>query len=62
MREVTGYFERCAKPGASITLLPLNGGESFYEKFGFVRCPAGPFGIGMHYAAGPPPVTIPRRA
>ena len=62
MRAVTAYFNRCAKPGASITLLPLNGGESFYEKFGFVRCPDGPFGIGMHYAAAPPPAATPRRA
>jgi predicted GNAT family N-acyltransferase len=61
MRAVTGYFERCARPGASITLVPLNGGESFYEKFGFVRCPDGPFGSGMHYAAAPRPATMPRR-
>jgi GNAT superfamily N-acetyltransferase len=33
MHAVTGYFERCAKPGASITLVPLKGAESFYEKF-----------------------------
>jgi predicted N-acetyltransferase YhbS len=49
-RAVTGYFDRNAKPGASITLVPLNGREAFYERFGFVRCPDGPFGTGMHYA------------
>jgi predicted N-acetyltransferase YhbS len=60
MRAVTTYFERRAKPGASITLVPLNGGEPFYEKFGFVRCPDGPFGTGMHYAAAPPHAAVPR--
>jgi predicted N-acetyltransferase YhbS len=51
MRLVTDYFDRNAKPGASITLVPLNGREFFYERFGFVRCPSGPFGTGMHYAS-----------
>lgn len=51
MRRVTDYFDRSAKPGASITLVPLNGREFFYERFGFVRCPSGPFGTGMHYAS-----------
>jgi len=60
MRAVMDYFERCAKPGASITLVPLNGTEPFYEKFGFVRCPDGPFGTGMHYAAAPPPAAMSR--
>jgi GNAT superfamily N-acetyltransferase len=59
MRFVTSYFDRCAAPGASITLLPLKGGESFYERFGFVRCPNGPFGAGMHSGAAPPPTVIP---
>jgi len=59
MRVVTSYFDRCAAPGASITLLPLKGGESFYERFGFVRCPNGPFGTGMHYGAAPPPTATP---
>jgi GNAT superfamily N-acetyltransferase len=31
MRVATSYFDRCAAPGASITLLPLKGGESLYE-------------------------------
>jgi len=55
MHAVTSYFDRSARPGASITLVPLNGQEPFYEKFGFVRCPNGPFGTAMHYAAAPPP-------
>jgi GNAT superfamily N-acetyltransferase len=62
MRTVTSYFDRCAGPGASITLVALNGGESFYEKFGFARCPDGPFGSGMHYRAAPPPAAMPRSA
>jgi GNAT superfamily N-acetyltransferase len=55
MQAVTSYFDRSAMPGATITLVPLNGREAFYEKFGFVRCPSGPFGTAMHYAAAPPP-------
>ena len=55
MGAVTDYFDRCAKPGASIVLIPLRGGESFYERFGFARCPDGPFGTGMHYASAPLP-------
>ena len=55
MQAVTSYFDRSAMPGATITLVPLNGQEAFYEKFGFVRCPSGPFGTAMHYTAAPPP-------
>jgi predicted GNAT family N-acyltransferase len=55
MHAVTSYFDRSAMPGATIVLVPLNGHEPFYEKFGFVRCPSGPFGNAMHYAAAPPP-------
>ena len=55
MHAVTSYFDRSAMPGATITLVPLNGQEPFYEKFGFLRCPSGPFGNAMHYAAAPPP-------
>jgi GNAT superfamily N-acetyltransferase len=55
MHAVTSYFDRSAMPGATITLVPLNGQETFYEKFGFVRCPSGPFGTAMHYAAAPSP-------
>jgi predicted GNAT family N-acyltransferase len=55
MRAVTSYFDRTALPGSTIVLVPLSGQEHFYEKFGFVRCPSGPFGTAMHYAAAPPP-------
>jgi GNAT superfamily N-acetyltransferase len=55
MRAATDYLRREARPGASITLQPLAGREGFYEKFGFVRCPGGPFGAGMVFAAAPPP-------
>jgi predicted N-acetyltransferase YhbS len=55
MRAVTDYIDRSARPGATVTLIPLRGLEAFYERFGFVRCPDGPFGTGMHYAAAPPP-------
>jgi GNAT superfamily N-acetyltransferase len=55
MHAVTSYFDRSARPSATITLVALNGREAFYEKFGFLRCPSGPFGTGMHYAAAPPP-------
>jgi GNAT superfamily N-acetyltransferase len=50
------YLRRVAQPGASITLQPLAGREPFYEKFGWVRCPGGPFGSGMVFADAPPPV------
>ena len=61
MRVIKSYFDRCAAPGASITLLPLKGVESFYERFGFVRCPDGPFGTGMHYVAASVPTAIASR-
>jgi predicted GNAT family N-acyltransferase len=51
MHAVTSYLNRSAMPGATITLVPLSGQEPFYERFGFVRCPNGPFGTAMHYAA-----------
>jgi predicted GNAT family N-acyltransferase len=50
MQEVTRYFDRTAVPGATVTLVALRDRESFYERFGFVRCPDGLFGAGMHYA------------
>jgi GNAT superfamily N-acetyltransferase len=50
------YLRRVAKPGASITLQPLAGREPFYEKFGWVRCPGGPFGHGMVFADAPLPI------
>jgi len=48
------YLRRAAQPGASITLQPLT--EPFYEKFGWVRCPGGPFGAGMVFKDAPPPI------
>lgn len=50
------YLRREAKPGASITLQPLQGREPFYEKFGWARCPGGPFGSGMVFKDAPKPV------
>lgn len=55
MREVTAYFDRSARPGATITLISVSGREAFYERYGFVRCPDGPFGTGMHYTSVPGP-------
>ena len=55
MRAVVDYFDRAARPGATIALVPMAGREAFYERFGFRRTPEGPFGHGMHYAKGPPP-------
>lgn len=55
MNALGDYLRRTAKPGASITLQPLTGREPFYEKFGWVRCPGGPFGAGMVFADAPPP-------
>ena len=55
LRAITGYFDRAALPGATITLVAMPGRESFYERFGFVRCPNGPFGDGMHYTRAPAP-------
>jgi predicted GNAT family N-acyltransferase len=56
MNALTAYLKRAATPGASITLQPLKGREGFYERFGFVRCPTGPFGAGMVFADAPPPI------
>jgi GNAT superfamily N-acetyltransferase len=56
LKALGDYLRRSAKPGASITLQPLSGREPFYEKFGWVRCPGGPFGQGMVFADAPPPV------
>ena len=55
MQAVVDYFDRAAKPGATITLVPMQHREALYERFGFVRCPDGPFGRGMHYRASPKP-------
>jgi GNAT superfamily N-acetyltransferase len=56
LNALSDYLRRAAKPGASITLQPLQGREPFYEKFGWVRCPGGPFGSGMVFKHAPPPV------
>jgi predicted N-acetyltransferase YhbS len=56
MQAVTEHFRQAARPGAMIALIALKGREGFYERFGYVRCPDGPFGDGMHFAAAPSPV------
>ena len=56
LKALGAYLRRAAKPGASATLQPLAGREPFYEKFGWVRCPGGPFGQGMVFKDAPPPV------
>lgn len=55
MRAVVDYFDRAARPGATVTLVAMPGREAFYERFGFRRTPDGPFGTGMHYAKAPAP-------
>ncbi|MET4247216.1 GNAT family N-acetyltransferase [Bradyrhizobium sp. LA6.7] len=59
MAEVAAYFDREARPGSTIILIPLAGSEGFYERFGFVRTPDGPFGQGMHYSRAPAPTNGP---
>jgi GNAT superfamily N-acetyltransferase len=56
LKALGNYLRRVAMPGASVTLQPLAGREPFYEKFGWVRCPGGPFGQGMVFKDVPPPV------
>ena len=51
MQAVLGYLRRAACPGAMIVVVPLKGRESFYERFGFKRCPDGRFGVGMYLPA-----------
>ena len=48
MKAVMEYLRRVAHPGAMIVVVPLKGRETFYERFGFKRCPGGPFGTGMY--------------
>ena len=48
MKAVMKYLRKAAHPGAMIVVLPLKGRETFYERFGFKRCPDGRFGIGMY--------------
>ena len=54
MKAVMQYLRRAAHPGAMIVVVPLQGREMFYERFGFKRCPDGPFGAGMYL----PPSTL----
>jgi len=48
MKAVMEYLRRVAHPGAMIVVVPLKGRETFYERFGFKRCPDGRFGTGMY--------------
>ena len=48
METVLGYLRRAAHSGAMIVVVPLKGRETFYERFGFKRCPDGRFGVGMY--------------
>lgn len=47
MRVIGAYVERVAAPGAIASLLSIQGKESFYEQFGFVRRPDESHGSGM---------------
>jgi GNAT superfamily N-acetyltransferase len=51
MEAVLSYLRRAAHPGAMIVVVPLKGRETFYEHFGFKRCPDGRFGVGMYLPA-----------
>jgi predicted GNAT family N-acyltransferase len=48
MKALMQYLRRAAHPGAMIVVVPLKGRETFYERFGFKRCPEGRFGAGMY--------------
>src|SRR5262245_41753271 len=48
MNSVVEYLKRSARAGAMVVVVPLAGRESFYEQFGFRRCPDGRFGAGMY--------------
>ena len=50
MNAVMRYLKGAAGPGAMIVVVPLKDRESFYERFGFRRCPDGRFGTGMYLA------------
>jgi predicted GNAT family N-acyltransferase len=53
MKSVMQYLRRAAHPGAMIVVVPLKGRETFYERFGFKRCPDGRFGVGMYLPLSP---------
>jgi predicted GNAT family N-acyltransferase len=48
MNAVMEYLKSAARPGAMVVVVPLKDRESFYERFGFRRCPDGQFGTGMY--------------
>jgi predicted N-acetyltransferase YhbS len=48
MEAVMQYLRMATHPGAMIVVVPLEGRETFYERFGFKRCPGGHFGTGMY--------------
>jgi ribosomal protein S18 acetylase RimI-like enzyme len=48
MNSVLEYLKRTACASAMVVVVPLDGRESFYERFGFKRCPDGHFGAGMY--------------
>jgi predicted N-acetyltransferase YhbS len=48
MEAVMEYLRGAAHRGAMIVVVPLQGRETFYERFGFKRCPDGRFGTGMY--------------
>jgi predicted GNAT family N-acyltransferase len=47
MKSVIHYLAKAAKPGATITVVPLKGREKFYESFGFKPCPNELLGAGL---------------
>jgi GNAT superfamily N-acetyltransferase len=48
MKSVIGYLAKTAKPGATITVVPMKGREAFYERFGFKLCPNELLGAGLY--------------
>ena len=48
MNALMRYLTKAAHPGAMIVVVPLEGRQTFYERFGFKRCPVGHFGAGMY--------------
>ena len=48
MKALMRYLTKAAHPGAMIVVVPLEGRQTFYERFGFKQCPDGRFGAGMY--------------
>jgi predicted GNAT family N-acyltransferase len=48
MTALMRYLTKAAHPGAMIVVVPLEGRQTFYERFGFKQCPDGRFGAGMY--------------